>query len=199
MVLIRTKEDYKTALRLLVNSFDGYDSMEFIAQKKNKRAMTILCDYCLKISMLQESAYIANDRHSVLLLYDHRKKIPFFESLTLKSRLIFRCIGILNVRPVLSYMHLKDKERDKRDALYVWMLAAEPVRDKLSSVSDLKDDLFRLSEELGLPILVEATALKNVAIYRRYGFEIYHKEEPIKERNFPIWFLRRNTNQVSTL
>lgn len=198
MLAIVTHQQADTACKVLSKAFINLSSMTYIARKSNSvQAIKALCSYCLKVSMSQSSAYISEDEHAVLLLLNNEKPPSGLKLLLWKIQLINRSIGWFNVPQVLGYMNLKRKMRSKEKAIYIWMIASEKSDHEFSSALDLKDSVFEMANDLQLPLLMEATISKNTLIYRRYGFEIYHKEEKCSTRDFPIWFMRRAPKSTS--
>jgi len=77
------------------------------------------------------------------------------------------------------------------DYFYIWFLAGNISKRGLSGLYDIKKHLTDISHKSQLPIYIETTVKRMLAIYERAGFSIYAKKQI---GNQTIWFAKLEAN-----
>jgi hypothetical protein len=97
-------------------------------------------------------------------------------------------IGITRLPAVLAREAFRKKQRPaEKEYLYFWFLAALP--DAKEAAFELKNGIFSMAREKGLPVFTETSVERNKKIYERFGFKTYQIWEDPKEK-LKFWFLR---------
>ena len=81
----------------------------------------------------------------------------------------------------------------RKDA-FTESLASFSVKLSLNGLADIRDHLFGMSKDLGLPIVIETVVEKVIRLYKYVGFEIYH-EWYDKDADLNVRFLKKGEKQ----
>jgi ribosomal protein S18 acetylase RimI-like enzyme len=105
---------------------------------------------------------------------------------TMLSATGFSRIGrLLRVRAAMDKNHPMDREH-----AYLWFLGVTPRLQGMGIGSRLLRAGLNRADEAGLPAYLETGTTRNVALYRRHGFEVFH--EAPAGRGAPImWHMWR--------
>jgi ribosomal protein S18 acetylase RimI-like enzyme len=88
----------------------------------------------------------------------------------------FSRIGrLLQIRTAMDKHHPMDREH-----AYLWFLGVTPALQGMGIGSRLLRAGLNRADEAGLPAYLETGTTRNVALYRRHGFEIIHEGPPGK-------------------
>jgi ribosomal protein S18 acetylase RimI-like enzyme len=88
----------------------------------------------------------------------------------------FSRIGrLLQVRAAMDRHHPMDREH-----AYLWFLGVTPALQGMGIGSRLLRAGLNRADEAGLPAYLETGTTRNVALYRRHGFEVIHEGPPGK-------------------
>ena len=89
----------------------------------------------------------------------------------------FSRIGrLLQVRAAMDKNHPMDREH-----VYLWFLGVTPSLQGMGIGSRLLRAGLNRADEAGLPAYLETGTTRNVALYRRHGFEVIHEAPPGKD------------------
>lgn len=181
------------ALKILTGAFKDNAGVLIIVKKDRKidQRITELCSFCLNVSMQKNGAYLTDDEKGVALIVKSWYKQNPLKWLIGYIRLGQYCIGWNRALKIIR----RDKEirsrRPNQKHLYFWMIAVEDHTYGLETIKSIRDFVFKYSKEEQLPIFAEATSKKTLALYLRYGFEVYdewqqNEDEPI------VYFIKRD-------
>jgi len=88
----------------------------------------------------------------------------------------FSRIGrLLQIRAAMDKHHPMDREH-----AYLWFLGVTPALQGMGIGSRLLRAGLNRADEAGLPAYLETGTTRNVALYRRHGFEVIHQAPPGK-------------------
>ena len=88
----------------------------------------------------------------------------------------FSRIGrLLQIRAAMDRNHPMDREH-----IYLWFLGVTPPLQGMGIGSRLLRAGLNRADEAGLPAYLETGTTRNVALYRRHGFEVIHEAPPGK-------------------
>jgi ribosomal protein S18 acetylase RimI-like enzyme len=88
----------------------------------------------------------------------------------------FSRIGrLLRLREAMDKHHPMDREH-----AYLWFLGVTPALQGMGIGSRLLRAGLNRADEAGLPAYLETGTTRNVALYRRHGFEVFHEAPPSK-------------------
>lgn len=151
-------------------------SLLFDKSRKNfKKNVFNLVDYCFQIALNINGIYIAKNRKTIVLFYQHKK---FKRTLAdyLRYFRIIRTIPFFNFRKILANENEIKKRKLKLDNyIYVWFIAQERGYGKLDGLNEINKMLLNLSHISQLPILFETSDVRLINFYKHVGFDIYDK------------------------
>ncbi len=133
---------------------------------------------------------------STFLLFYRKSELTF----TIGDRLRYfylaiQVIGLMQVRKTFLRERKLKKIRSAEmarqgdeDFLYIWFLAQRKEEKSIKGLLEVKQHVINQSQKLGLPVYMETTEERLVAVYERYGFSFYHKLE--ETTGVTTWFGR---------
>lgn len=159
------------------------------ARNKNA-AYRAVAEYMHDHSALQNGVYLSTDQAGVLLVHNVRQKPPIVAALILKIKLL-RSVGLRRSISVMKRnRYIRAHHPSDRKFLHVPYFGVEPGERGRGAAIELKNMLFRQSEEMGIPIYLETTQEQNKRVYERYGFRVFH-EFVFRNSGFTTWMLKR--------
>jgi ribosomal protein S18 acetylase RimI-like enzyme len=92
---------------------------------------------------------------------------------------IIRATGLARLRRLMALRATMDRRHpmDRRHA-YLWLLGVSPALQGRGIGSRLLRAANERLDAEGLPAYLETGTTRNVALYRRHGFEVIHEEVP---------------------
>jgi len=189
---LASKEDKLDAVRIITNTFDQNPSVNIVIGSGGNRRKKIgrLGTYAFLKALNRKGAYLSSNRKgAALCFHSDAKGVNFAEFWAeLRFALVIPPKKVMQTLKRESYIK---KHRYQGKHLYFWFLGVE--KDGGKAVFELKEHLFRLSEEQQLPILLETSVSRNKHVYERYGFEVYHTWNDSGDGK-ALWFMIRKPN-----
>ncbi|MDA8885991.1 hypothetical protein N8368_02435 [Bacteroidia bacterium] len=187
-----TEATKKTALRILVSSFGDNPGALWVIKKKGnlRKRLAVLCLFCLEVSMQKQGAYLTTDNNGVALIFKNTARQNPFKWIWGYIQLGNKCIGWDRAYSIIRRERTIQGKRPKREHLYFWMLAVENNSFGLSTIIEIRDFTYQLSQKYNLPIYAETSLPKNRLMYERYGFKVYDTWI-IEKEEITLWFLAR--------
>jgi GNAT superfamily N-acetyltransferase len=193
--MINRITDKKKIIDILTQSFDDNKSAKWAVKNDKKRVerLSRLMSYALNICNNQNGAVLSPDC-SGAILYDYPKKSRYtFSRLLADIQFIFKVIGPERLFKVLKRESYIKKFHPKRDYIYLWFLGVTPEKQGHGIGSGLLKDLAQHADRKKLSVVLETSNPKNLPLYHKFGFEIYH-EWNSDFIGFPVWFMKREPN-----
>ncbi len=190
---IISKGNKNIAVDILATAFKDNAGALWVIKKDNKiqARLKVLCNFCVDVAIEKNGAYITADQKGVALMFRSNARQRLLNWLNGYLSLGNYCIGwdrawgmIQRERKILGF-------RPKDEHLYFWMVGVKDNRHGVDTIIEIRDFTFRRSRELMLPIVAETTSKKNLAVYQRYGFNVYN-EWHVQNQGITIWFLIRD-------
>ncbi|MGY3054028.1 ribosomal protein S18 acetylase RimI-like enzyme [Pedobacter sp. UYEF25] len=189
--MIKVGHDKKElVVSILVESFESNLSVNYIAGANNGKSKRIksLMEYSFEICRLFGDVYMSDDGSGcALVLYPDKKKTTL-KLIMLDIFLLFKCIGLLNIRKAISREQNIKKIQPKEPMTYLWFLGVNPSSQHLGIGSKLLQEVILDSEERSLPIYLETSTVNNLSWYKQFSFQIYDQ----LEFTYSLYFLKRN-------
>lgn len=187
-----SKEDKVDAVRIIVNTFDQNPSVNIVIGSGGNRQKKIrrLGEYAFIKALNRKGAYLSSNRKGAALCFESDARGVNFAEFMSELRFAL-AIPPRKVMQTLKRERYIKKHRYEGRHLYFWFLGVE--RDGGQAVFELKEFLFRWSEEKQLPILLETSVFRNRKVYERYGFEVYHTWSD-SGNGKELWFMMRKPN-----
>ena len=189
-----TSGNINRVVEILTKSFDDNKSTNWAVKQDKKRLIRIsrLMQYAYHICKVQDGAFISDD-HNGAILYDFPVTAKYdLSRLVQDIRFIFNVIGPERLFKVLKREKYIKNLHPKEEYIYLWFLGVHPKNQGNGTGSKLLDELNSLADEKKLTICLETSNPKNIELYKRFGFEIYH-EWNSDFISFPVWFMKRQS------
>jgi len=171
-----TQKDKEITLEIVAKAFYENPRMQTILRKgKTEKRIKYLANYAYNLVKKYNGVYLSKDKSTVLIYY---RKSQY--KMTLKDYFNYIVMFIKHIRPsqlIPTYKrekYIESLRPDIPDYIYVWVLGSKPDNKSLRGLADIRDHLFGLSEELGIPVVMETTVDKVIKLYEYVGFKLYH-------------------------
>lgn len=175
---------------ILTRSFDKNQSINYIVKQDKKRLKRIsaLMAYSFEVCYLFGEVFLSDDNSAcALVLYPETKKTTF-QSVLLDIELVFKCIGLTNLRKTITRESEIEKIQPKERKYYLWFIGVDPCFQSLGIGSGLMTEIIDDSEKQNLPLYLETSALRNLPFYDKFGFKVYHE----LDLSYKLYFLKRD-------
>ena len=194
------KTDKDIILDIVAKAFSESHRLLAIMKKgKAEKRLRVMASYAYDLISKFNGIYLSEDKTTVIFYYTKkqykRDLIDYYRYLKMY---------LICIRPEKTFSTLRRESYVKSlrpnipDYIYVWVLGSDPNRTSIRGLADIRDHLFKVSDEKNLPILLETTVKKVLKLYQYVGFEIYNEifDETI---NMPVWFLKRGNIPEETI
>ena len=158
----------------------------------NKR-FRALAEYMVNKAIKHDALIVSKNGMGVAILFEHKKgaKGQFKDPISEQIKLLFKVTGLKNALRIIKNQKIVASQRPDDEAyLYCWFWGiAKDSRGAEAQVGkEMKDTLLQIADEKQLPLYAETRTKRNVIVYRRYGFEMFHEwDHPDGDK---MWFLR---------
>ncbi len=189
---LATKEDKEKVIRILSESFETNPSVNWVIKSDDKRVDRIkeLVDFSFETGLENSGVYLSSDEKGAAICFPYHKKKSTLSGILNQVKLVAKAIGVGRVGKVLKRESYINKHRIDKQFLYFWFLGVLNEARGSEAAYELRNEFFRLSEDLNLPICLETSVEQNKIVYQRFGFEVYHTWID-EEKGIHLWFMRR--------
>ncbi|HET8809660.1 MAG TPA: hypothetical protein VFM65_05285 [Flavobacteriaceae bacterium] len=132
-----------------------------------------------------------NGKGIAILFRTNKKDSSFFKDIREEIGLVLNVTGIKNAFKIIkNQKYIKAQRPQNGDYLYCWFWGIVPDQRGADTQvgKEMKDEFLRLSDELQLPLYAETRTKRNVLVYRKFGFDLFHTWE--RPDGNSMWFLR---------
>lgn len=132
-----------------------------------------------------------NGKGIAILFRTNKNDSSFFKDIREEIGLVLNVTGIKNAFKIIkNQKYIKAQRPQNGDYLYCWFWGIVPDQRGADTQvgKEMKDEFLRLSDELQLPLYAETRTKRNVLVYRKFGFELFHTWE--RPDGNSMWFLR---------
>ena len=184
-------KDRKDIIDIIASRFEDIPGTIWIVRKNanKQKALRCLARYVFTKAYKRDGAWISGNNMGMALCYRYNKKsyslLEFW--CLLRFMLLYSSLG------KISDITYREKYRNKQrpsdgNYLYWWFFGVKKGGGRAGF--EISKEILEYSEREKLPIYLETTIEKNMKVYERYGYEMYHYwEEPEKDIRF--WFMKR--------
>ncbi|MEZ5071098.1 MAG: hypothetical protein R2751_09040 [Bacteroidales bacterium] len=187
-----TSSDRELIVRIVSHAFEQNPRIQVMSKRNRvERCVRLMTEYAVRLLGKLDGIYLSKDKSTVLFYW---QKSLYRRDLSDKLHFLW-----MSVRAIRIGQWLPTSRREKfidnlrppyKDYIYVWILASDPKGNSVRGLTDIRNHLFSLSEERGLPILIETTVEKLLKLYHYVGFSTYH-EWLDEKAGIRVWFLER--------
>ncbi|OJW80282.1 MAG: hypothetical protein BGO69_05470 [Bacteroidetes bacterium 46-16] len=185
-----TKSDRQLVVKILSQSFDKNPSVNhvIIQDHLRRKRIQLLMEYSFYVCLLFGEVFISDDSLACALVIYPDKKRPTLRSVLLNANLIFKCIGIRNIKKTLDREALLKKVRGKEKMSCLWFIGVAAEGQHKGTGSNLLQSVIANSTDKGRPVYLETSNEQNLPWYKKFGFNIYAE----KDLGHTLYFLKRN-------
>ncbi len=185
-----TASERQKAVEIITTTFDQNPSVNIVIGPGGNRARKIgrLAEYAFVKAINREGAYLSSNKKGAALCFLSDSGKFSLREVWFEMRLAM----VLPLKRVLQTLKREayiKKHRFTGRHLYFWFLGVE--KDGGQAVYELKEHIFEISRQEKLPILLETSVQRNMEVYERFGFTVYHTWEDSGDGN-ALWFMKRD-------
>lgn len=180
----------KIVIDVLSKSFEDNKSVSYIVKqdKHRKKRIKALMEYSYEIcSMFGEVLISENESACALLLYPDKKRTTL-KSIILDLRLIFKCVGLKNIKKTIHRESLIKAQQPKTLMTYLWFIGVDKSEQNKGKGTRLLQSIISESDKNRRTICLETSTVKNIPWYKKLGFEIYAEVD----LTYHLYFLKRD-------
>jgi len=184
--------DKKRTLDIISKSFlDNPRITSTLKKGDTEKRIRIMALYAYDFVIKRNGIFLTSDKSTILMYYKKSQQKKTIKDVMNYCGMFFKCIKFSKAWETFIRERYISKQRpDIPDYIYVWILASIPGDKGLKPLAEVRDHLFGLSRETGLPLIIETTMPKVLKLYKYVGFEVYH-EWYNRTQDFKVWFLIR--------
>ena len=185
--------DKDLVVNILTKSFETNQSVNYIVKQDKKRIKSVraLMDYSFEVCYMFGEVFLSdNEKACALILYPDQKSATF-KSVLLNLKLAFSCIGIKNIKRVLSRESKIKQLYPKAIMSYLWFIGVDPEYQGQGIGNNLLDNIIKESDKKQRPVYLETSTIKNLPWYKKFDFKIYNE----LDFTYKLFFLRREVNR----
>ena len=154
--------------------------------------------YVYHNAVKKNGLYLSSNKEGVGVCYvvDPKNNKKTFIDYINDLKFAFQVSGIKNALAISKRQSYIQNQRPKNDKYMYWEFTGvnpnyQGNDSATFSAKELRDQVFNDAFERQLPMFTETSIRKNMVVYRRYGFEIYHEWE--MPDGSTMWFLKYDT------
>jgi ribosomal protein S18 acetylase RimI-like enzyme len=193
MIKAETK-DRSLVVKILTQSFDDNKSVNYIIKQDSTRLRRLarLMEYSFDYCQLFGEVYLSPDRTACALTVLPDSKRTTLRSIALDVSLALSCIGLSNLKTVMSRETAIKKVHPSGNFYYLWFIGVLPSEQHRGVGTSLLKEILRRGESLHRPIYLETSMTKNLPWYKKFGFDVYRE----LDFGYKLFCLRRSLPPV---
>jgi ribosomal protein S18 acetylase RimI-like enzyme len=182
-----TLEDKNIVVNILAKSFINDPHVNWLIEKsRNKNKMKIIMEYVFEESLGRGSVYLNDDNTATALWNTEKQEKVTFRYIKRNLSFLFR-VGLKATTRILKADKLVySKYPDKYCQLY--LIGVLPEEHGKGLASEMMNPMIEKMKNSAVPLHLETENPKNVEIYKKKGFSIYHT---MQIENNTLYWMRR--------
>jgi hypothetical protein len=187
-------------INIITEAFKAIPAGDQLVKQDEKREARYkkLGAYVYHNAVKKKGLYLSSNKEGVGVAYviDPENNKKTFGDFINDLKFAFGVSGIKKALAISKRQKYIQSQRPKHDKYMYWeFTGVNPNYQGLDapsfSMAELRDDVYTDAHERKLPIYTETSIRKNMIVYRRYGFDIYH--EWTMPDGSTMWFLKYDT------
>jgi len=187
-------------INIITEAFKAIPAGDQLVKQDSKREARYkkLGAYVYHNAVKKNGLYLSSNKEGVGVAYiiDPKNNKKTFGDFINDLKFAFGVSGIKKALAISKRQKYIQNQRPKNDPYMYWeFTGVNPNYQGLDapsfSMAELRDDVYNDAHDKQLPIFTETSIRKNMIVYRRYGFDIYH--EWTMPDGSTMWFLKYDT------
>jgi hypothetical protein len=189
---LATSSDQKIIQSMIASAVYENPKVQFQLGKQNyDKKVKWLSWFIYQFAMKRKAIYLSENKDALIIFMKSDQWQKRWHDFPLYFRLFFSVFNWSRIFQILRLESSLEKIRPHQTPyLYVWVLGSAPHSKGNGAAHELKQSLFKISQDLQLPIFAETAFEQNHIVFQRFGFETYHKQE-FPEIPLCIHFMKR--------
>jgi len=181
-------KDKEKSVSIIADTFKANPSVNVVIGNggNHQRKIQRLADYAFIKALNRGGAYVSQNNKGTALFFRSDIKVFSLKEIYYEVRFALS-IPFKKVIQTLKRESYIKKHRAYKNYYYFWFLGVQKGGEKAGF--ELKDVAFKKAQKEQLPILLETSVERNVFVYERYGFEIYHIWQD-ETNDVKLWFMK---------
>lgn len=187
------RKDKERVIEILVQSFQNDSHTDWVTEPHNKnknKRLDALMNLAFEETFLGGEVYLTDDKTGTAFWKKNRTGGVSLANLMSKVRFA-SVFGWRKIKAILEMEKYVEKLHPADDFLYLWFIGVLPEGQGKGNASELLDPVLENCEKENLPVYLQTANPKNVKIYERKGFEIYHQWSLQDGSGLKVWFMRK--------
>jgi ribosomal protein S18 acetylase RimI-like enzyme len=161
-------------IEILYKSFLENRSVNFAVKQDSKREARIkkLMEYSYFQGEQFGEIYLSKDQNACAIILIPSRKKTTLKSIVWDLKVVFNCMGILNVSKVLKREREIKKHHPHFPFLHLWYIGVNPEFQGQARGTELMARIIHDAKALHLPIYLETSNPKNFPFYEKLGFKM---------------------------
>lgn len=184
------ESDLEKVVDIVTTTFEENPGVNWMFGKKsnNKKGIRRLAKYAFYKALNRDGVYISSNEKGVALCYRFDKKAFSIKETYYQLKFALLTIPLNRIRKVLKRESYRNSIRlGSGKFYYFWFLGVLP--EGKGAGIELKNALFTIAKKENTPIYLETTLKRNVSIYERIGYQVYHYWKDDK-KGIEFWFMK---------
>jgi len=187
-------------INIITEAFKAIPAGDQLVKQDGKREARYkkLGAYVYRNAVKKNGLYLSSNKEGVGVAYviDPKNNKKTFGDFINDLKFAFGVSGIKKALAISKRQKYIQDQRPKNDKYMYWeFTGVNPNYQGLDapsfSMAELRDDVYTDAHERKMSIFTETSIRKNMIVYRRYGFDIYH--EWTMPDGSTMWFLKYDT------
>jgi ribosomal protein S18 acetylase RimI-like enzyme len=180
-------EDKKMVVNILTQSFINDPHVNWLIKKsRNKNKMKIIMEYVFEESLGRGAVYLNDDNTATTLWNTEKQEKVTFRYVKRNLAFLFRIGVISTIRILKADRLIYSKYPEKYCQLY--LIGVLPEEHGKGLASAMMNPILAEMQTQAIPIHLETENPRNVEIYKKKGFSIYHT---MQIENNTLYWMRR--------
>lgn len=169
-------------------------SAEDIVKKggdRNKR-FHYLATHMVEKAIKKDALILSKNEKGIAILFRTNKKdSSFLNDIGEQISLVINVTGVKNaLKTVKNQGYIKAQRPQEGDYFYCWFWGIVPSHRGADTQvgKEMKDEFLRIADEAQLPLYAETRTKRNVIVYRKFGFHLFHTWN--RPDGDTMWFMR---------
>ncbi len=188
-----TINDKEQVISIIMESFHNNPSVNRVIKNDHKREYRLyaLAEYAFNKAFRRKGVWLSDDGQGLAIFYRYNERKEDLIDYWNQVKLAFKAIGLFRSLGILKRENYMAQQRPKDgNFFYFWFFGVSNKARGSRAAYELRDEIFKLSSQLKLPLYMETSVPQNQKVYERFGFETYHTwNQP--GNGEPLWFMRK--------